>query len=138
MGLLNALLDGGVSVGGPCALGAPEGTREWFWYELERWPDPEVTNGPRLATPSALDAYRALLRARTGPGPRRRCVLAVAVKDRRILGATVAEPSGDVVLDDLARRLYPPPAPDDAGAEVCRVSVYGHSLPPESTFAFEP
>lgn len=137
MGVLNALLDAGVSPGGSFQL-APEGDREWFWYVLERWPDPEVTNGPRLSTPSSIDAYRVLLASRHRPGDDLRCVLSVWVRERRVLGATVAVSSGDVVIDDLARRLYPPPEADLAGAEECRVSVYGRPMPAESTFTLEP
>lgn len=135
--MLTALLDGGVSPGGSIRI-EPDGDREWFWYVLERWPDPQVTNGPRMATPSALDAYRVLLASLARPGDDLRCVLSVWVRERRVLGATVAVSSGDVVIDDLARRLYPPPAEDLAGAEECRVSVYGKPMPAESTFTLEP
>lgn len=110
--------------------------RNWFWTTLDRWPDPEITNGPKIVTSSALAAWRTLCAARRGDGERRRCVLNVFVRARRILGAVVAEPSGNGVLDDLARRLYPPPPAvgEEVGAEVFRVSVYGRGLRPEDTF----
>lgn len=110
--------------------------RSWFWYTLERWPDPAVTNGPRMTSPQAIGAYRALRAAKTGHGPLRRVLVRVYVRDRHVLGADVAVSCGDRVLDELARRLYPwaSEARDTEGCLTFDVSVYGRELPAEESF----
>jgi hypothetical protein len=124
----------GGSASGPCV----DDDRNWFWFELDRWPHAEVTNGPRLTSPSSESAYRQLVAAQqVGTGDRRRCLLQVYVRGKVVLGAIVGTSSGDLVLDDLARRLYPPPERDLEGAEAFAVSVYGRKLAPESTFSVE-
>ncbi|MCA9493051.1 MAG: hypothetical protein KC621_24135 [Myxococcales bacterium] len=109
--------------------------RSWFWYTLDRWPDPAVTNGPRMASPQAVGAYRVLRAAKRGPGPLRRVLLTVYVRDRKVVGADVAVSCGDRVLDEVARRLYP--WAESRDVEDCLtfdVSVYGRELPAEASF----
>jgi hypothetical protein len=121
------------SASGPCV----DDDRHWFWYTLDRWPDADVTNGPRLTTPSAEAAYRTLVASQAGADLRRSCRLDVFVRNREVLGAVVAVSSGSTLLDDFARRLYPRPPTDLQGAEAFTVCVYGRSVKIESTFALE-
>ncbi|MCB9685778.1 MAG: hypothetical protein H6735_12120 [Alphaproteobacteria bacterium] len=119
----------------PSDLPVVDDDRSWFWYTLDRWPDPGVTNGPRMTCPQAVGAYRALRTAKKGNGPLRRVLLKVYVRNREVLGADVATSCGDRVLDELARRLYPwATTRDTEGCLAFEVSVYGRELPAESSF----
>jgi hypothetical protein len=128
--MFGGLLDAGVRIGGAFG-GCPDDDRSWFWYELDRWPDADVTNGPRADTPSGRAAYQSLLALRRGQGARLRCVVEVWVRNRTVLGATLFEPSGDPSIDRLAVELYPPlPALGPTDASRFRVTVYGRAALP--------